>query len=91
MQKALDPAIDPVLVKREAIRAKVTLFKRIGYGLMLISIAAFFGCLALEWPQWLTTTAIVTFTASCIVLPLPIIFGYAIKAAEKEDRKMGLS
>lgn len=82
--------VDPVLAKRESIRKKVSLFKKIGYGLMLISIAAFFACIAIGWPLWLTWVAIASFTASCIILPLPIIFGYAITAAEKEDRKMGL-
>ncbi len=80
---------DPVLEKREAIRQKVSFFKRIGYGLMVISIVAFFVCLATGWPVWLTWVSIISFTASCIILPLPIIFGYAITAAEKEDRKLG--
>lgn len=83
------PETDPVLVKRERIRKKVSLYKCIGYGLMLVSIVAFFVCLIIEWPAWLTWVAIISFAASCVILPLPIIFGYAIKAAEKEDRKMG--
>lgn len=81
---------DPILEKREAIRVKVKLFKRLGYGAMLVSIVAFFACLALGWPVWLTWVAIISFCASCVILPLPIIFGYAIKAAEREDKKMGL-
>ncbi len=86
----MNTEIDPVLEKREAIRSKVILFKRIGYTLMAISIVAFFICLVTEWPAWLTMISMVSFATSCVILPLPIIFGYAIKAAEKEDRKMGL-
>jgi len=80
---------DPVLVQREKIRKRVKLGKRVGYSLMLTSIITMFLCLPLGWPAYLTITSMVTFTLSCIVLPLPIIFGYAIKAAEKEDRKIG--
>lgn len=80
---------DPVLTEREKIRSRVKLGKRIGYGLMTISIVTMFLCVPLHWPAYLTITSMVSFTLSCIILPLPIIFGYAIKAAEKEDRKMG--
>lgn len=82
---------DPVIVQREAIRKKVTLFKRIGYSLMLISIISVFACIPLQWPAALVAIAMVSFVASCVILPLPIIFGYGIKAAEREDKKMGLS
>ena len=80
---------DEVLVKREKIRKRVKIGKQVGYSLMLISIITMFLCIPFNWPAFLTITSMVTFTLSCIVLPLPIIFGYAIKAAEKEDRKMG--
>ena len=81
---------DPVLTKRERIRSQVNLGKRIGYTLMTISIVAMFLCIPLEWPAYLTITSMVSFTLACIILPLPIVFGYGIKSAEKEDRKMGL-
>ncbi len=82
---------DPILLRREIIRARVKLGKRVGYSLMTISIIAMFLCIPFGWPAFLTITSMVTFTLSCIVLPLPIIFGYAIKAAEKEDRKIGFN
>ena len=80
---------DPVLEKRERIRSQVKLGKRVGYSLMIISIVSMFLCIPLGWPAYLTITSMVTFTLSCIILPLPIVFGYGIKSAEKEDRKMG--
>jgi len=81
---------DPVLLQRERIRKRVAWGKRIGYSLMLLSIIAVFVCVPTGWPTALVWVAMVSFTLSCIILPLPIIFGYAIKAAEREDRKMGL-
>ena len=82
---------DPILVQREIIRKRVKLGKRVGYSLMLISIIAMFLCIPFGWPVYLTITSMVTFTLSCIILPLPIIFGYVIKSAEKEDRKIGFN
>ncbi len=89
-QDDLENEIDEVLVKRERIRSQVKLYKKIGYTLMLISIVSVVSCWPLEWPKYLVVTAMVTFTLSCIILPAPIVFGYGIKAAEREDRKMGL-
>lgn len=83
--------IDPVLIKREIIRKRVRVSKTIGYSLLLISIVSVFACLPLKWPAYLVWIAMITFTLSCVILPLPIIFGYAIKAAEREDKKMGIS
>lgn len=80
---------DPVLAKRERIRSQVKLGKQVGYSLMTISIVLAILFFPLNWPA-LLITSMVTFTLSCIILPLPIIFGYGIKSAEKEDRKMGL-
>lgn len=84
-----DIEIDPILVRREKIRVRVTFWKRIGYSLMLVSIVSMFLCIPLKWPAFLAIVSMVTFVLSCIILPLPIIFGYAIKAAEREDKKLG--
>jgi hypothetical protein len=87
----MDSEVDEVLVKREQIRTLVKRFKRIGYSLMLISIVSVIACWPLQWPKALVVLAMVTFTLSCIILPAPIVFAYGIKAAEREDKKMGLS
>ena len=81
---------DLVSIERNKIRKRVKISKRIGYSLMLISIIAMFLCIPFGWPIYLTITSMVTFTLACIILPLPIILGYGIKAAEKEDRKLGI-
>ena len=82
--------VDEVLFQREKIRVQVKRYKRIGYTLMFISIVSVVACWPLHWPKYLVVTAMVTFSLSCIILPAPIVFGYGIKAAEREDRKMGL-
>ena len=79
MSETAEPEVDEVLVKREQIRTQVKRYKRIGYLLMLISIVCVFLCWPLHWPKVLVVTAMITFTASCIILPLPIIFGTVLK------------
>lgn len=86
----LETETDEVIIKRERIRRQVKLGKRVGYLLMLISIVSVVLCWPLHWPRPLVVLAMITFVLSCIILPMPIVFGYGIKAAEREDRKMGI-
>ena len=64
-------AEDPVAQRRARIARWVGLAKRVGYGLLLLAIVAF----------------VVALIAACIVLPVPIVLGYGLRAAEREDRE----
>lgn len=79
------PAADPVRAQRARIGRAVAFAKRIGYAALLIAIVAFFAALAFGFPDWLVTVAVVGLIASCVILPLPIILGYGIRKAERED------
>ena len=81
---------DPVLVRRERIARFVALGKRIGYTALLVAIVAFFVGVATEFPTWTVETSIVGLAISCVVLPLPIVFGYGVRAAAREDRERGV-
>ncbi len=65
--------------------------KRIGYLLLLTAIVAFFAGLVTGFPSAAVAVSIVGLIGSCIVLPPAIIAGYAVKAAEREDRAAGRS
>jgi hypothetical protein len=79
------PTDDPVRAQRARIGRWVALAKRIGYLALLVAIVAFFVALATGMPQWLVTVAVVGLVAACIILPLPIVLGYGIRKAERED------
>jgi hypothetical protein len=83
-------ADDPVLAKRERIARIVGVGKRIGYTALLVSIVAFFIGVATSFASWTVAVSIVGLAVSCIVLPLPIVFGYGVRAAAREDRERGL-
>lgn len=83
-------ADDPVLAKRERIARIVGVGKRVGYTALLISIVAFFIGVATSFASWTVAVSIVGLAVSCIVLPLPIVFGYGVRAAAREDRERGL-
>jgi len=80
---------DPVAERRARIARWVALGKRVGYALLLASVVLFvIGALA-GFPSALTTATVVTLIGACVVLPVPIVLGYGIRAAEREDRERG--
>jgi len=81
---------DPVLARRERIARYVALGKRVGYTALLVAIVAFFVGVATEFPPWTVATSIAGLAVSCVVLPLPIVFGYGVRAAAREDRERGV-
>jgi NADH:ubiquinone oxidoreductase subunit 6 (subunit J) len=83
-----DPAVprDPVVARRAEIARWVGLAKRVGYGLLLLAIVAFAAAAIGGFPRGLVTVTVVALIAACVVLPIPIVMGYGLRAAEREDR-----
>lgn len=82
-----DPARDdPVRARRARIARFVARGKRIGYAALLLGIVAFGIGVAAGFPQWAVTTSIAGLVVAFVVLPVPIVLGYGVRAAEREDR-----
>jgi hypothetical protein len=78
---------DPVLVRRARIARWVGLGKRVGYGLLLLAVVAFVVAAITGFPSGVVTVTVVALVAACIVLPAPIVLGYGLRAADREDRE----
>ncbi|MFA5885594.1 MAG: hypothetical protein WDA60_17215 [Acidimicrobiia bacterium] len=83
------PDDDPVMVRRRRIAALVKVGKRIGYTALLVAIVVFFVGLATNFPAWTVDVIVGALVVSIVVLPAPIVFGYGIRAAEREERGGG--
>jgi hypothetical protein len=81
-----DAPVDPVRQRRAAIARWVAIAKRVGYGALVVGIIAFFIGLATGFPAWTVTTTILAMVIAFGVLPLPIVLGYGVRAAEREDQ-----
>lgn len=79
-------ADDPVLARRERIARFAALGKRVGYLALGVAIVAFFIGVATSFPAWTVTTSVAGLVTACIVLPIPIVLGYGVRAAAREDR-----
>ena len=65
------------------------LASRTGYTLIAVAVVAFFVAFATEFSAAMATLVTVTLIAGCVLLAPAIIVGYAVKAAEREDRERG--
>jgi NADH:ubiquinone oxidoreductase subunit 6 (subunit J) len=80
------PDHDPVVERRARIARGVSVAKRIGYFLLLLAVVAFVVAVVAGFPSWSVVVTIVALVGACVVLPVPIILGYGVRAAEREDR-----
>jgi hypothetical protein len=78
---------DPIVVRRARIARFATLGKRIGYLALAVAIVAFFVALLAGFPTWAVTVSVASLITACVVLPVPIVLGYGVRAAAREDRE----
>jgi hypothetical protein len=78
---------DPVVLRRARIARWVAVGKRVGYGLLLLAVVAFVVAAIAGFPTWAVTVTVVALVGACVVLPAPIVLGYGVRAAEREDRE----
>lgn len=80
---------DPVLARRARIARLVEVGQRVGYTLLLVAVVAFVvgAVRGFSGPVVFVVTA--SLLGMTLVLAPSIVFGYAVKAAEREDREQG--
>ncbi|MGQ0825662.1 MAG: hypothetical protein ACT4OX_11680 [Actinomycetota bacterium] len=78
---------DPVLLGRARAARIAAIGKRIGYSALLASMVAFFVGVATNYPTGTVAIAVGGLVVACVVLPIPIVVGYGVRAAAREDRE----
>ena len=82
---------DEVLARRARISHWVDLGQRVGYGLFGVAIVGFFVGFFVDFPQGLVTVIVASMAVGSLVLAPAIVFGYGVKAAERDDVDQGRS
>lgn len=80
---------DPVLDRRRRIARLVKLGQRIGYALFGLAMALFVVGLLTNFGGAVSGGITAAIVVGSLVLAPAIVFGYGVKAAEREDRKHG--
>jgi predicted ABC-type sugar transport system permease subunit len=79
--------LDPVSARRARIARWVKLAQRIGYSILLAAIVAFVVAAATDFPGWLVGVIVGCLVGAIIILPVPIVLGYGVRAAERDERR----
>lgn len=82
-------APDPVRERRAQVAKWVLLANRVGYLCWAVALAVFFIGFGVGFNPAVSVTVITTLLIGCALLAPSIILGYAVKAAEKDDRING--
>jgi len=80
---------DPVLVRRARIARVAALGKRVGYVALGVAVASFVAGMMTAFATWTVVVTTVGLVAACVILPIPIVVGYGVRAAAREDRQRG--
>jgi hypothetical protein len=86
---AIPDDVDPIRVRRAQVAKWTLLANRIGYLFVALAMALFIIAFAVGFSSTMANLVIVTFVIGCALLAPSIIVGYAVKAAERDDRERG--
>ena len=81
---------DAVRARRQQVAKYTLLANRIGYLLYALAISCFVIAFAVGFSGAIVTLVTVSLVAGSVLLAPSIVLGYAVKAAEREDRENGL-
>lgn len=84
------PDRDPVRARRAQIAKWTLLANRVGYLFFALAIAVFVIAFAVGFSATMSTIVIVSLVIGSVLLAPAIVLGYAVKAAERDDRERGL-
>jgi hypothetical protein len=83
-------APDPVRARRQQVARWSLLANRVGYLFLAVAVAVFIIGFAIGFTPAVVAVVIACLLAGSALLLPSIILGYAVKAAEREDRERGL-
>lgn len=84
-------AADPVLVRRRRMARGAVLAKRVGYALFGLAVVLFFVGFAIGLNGGLVAGILVCMGVGSVLLAPAIVIGYAVKAADRDDRERGFT
>ena len=84
------PSADPVIVRRRQLARWADRGQRAGYALFGVAIVLFVVGFVAGFSSGVVTAVVVALVAGSLVLAPAIVVGYAVRAADREDRDRGI-
>jgi hypothetical protein len=84
------PSADPVIIRRWRLARWADRGQRAGYALFGVAIVLFVVGFVVGFSSGVVTAVVAALVAGSIVLAPAIVVGYAVRAADREDRDRGI-
>jgi len=81
---------DPVVTRRRRIARLAGAGRRGGYLLFGLAIVAFVIGVVTDFPRPLVTVVVASLVVGSVLLAPSIVLGYAVRAADRDDRERGV-
>jgi heme/copper-type cytochrome/quinol oxidase subunit 3 len=81
---------DPIRRRRAQVARWTLLANRVGYVFLALAVVLFFLALVLGFSATMAALVVVALVVAFVLLAPSIVLGYAVKAAEREDRERGI-
>jgi hypothetical protein len=78
---------DPVLARRARIARFASLGKRAGYLALGVAVVSFAAGVVTSFATWTVVISTAGLVAACVILPIPIVLGYGVRAAARDESK----
>jgi hypothetical protein len=85
-----DARTDPVRARRAQVARWTLLANRVGYLFLALAVALFVIAFVVGFSATMATLVVASLVVSFVLLAPSIVLGYAVKAAERDDRERGL-
>jgi hypothetical protein len=76
---------DPILVRRARIARIAAVGKRLGYLALGVAILGFGAGVVTGFDRWTVVLSTTSLVLACVILPVPIVLGYGVRAAAREE------
>ena len=81
---------DPIRRRRAQVARWTLIANRVGYLFLAAAIALFFIAFAFGFSATMAGLVVATLVIAFVLLAPSIVLGYAVKAAERDDRERGI-
>jgi hypothetical protein len=85
-----DPSSDPVIVRRRRLARWADRGQRAGYALFGVAIVLFVVGFVVGFSSGMVTAVVAALVVGSLALAPAIVIGYAVRAADRDDRDRGL-
>jgi hypothetical protein len=82
--------VDPVLARRAQVARAAELAQRLGYALFAVAVVAFVVGFAVGFDGLVVAIVVGAMGVGSVALAPAIVAGYAVKAADRDDRERGI-